>query len=71
VVVTAVGRRVRWFKFAFFAALAVANVGLLVAEVLRDETRWWKLLLSVVFMLGCAASAAGQLQRLKAVPSAE
>ncbi len=58
-------------KLAGYAALAAANLFLLVAEFMRDDVRWWKVALSMVFLLVGIGGALDQGRALRAKPVAE
>lgn len=65
----AVEQRGSWLKLSGYAALALANVFLLVAELVRDDPRWWKLGISVALILVGGIGAAGEAQLIRSRPN--
>jgi hypothetical protein len=54
-----------WLALAGYVLLATANAAVLVVEFLREDSRWWRFLLSTLFLLMGLAGIANQREKLR------
>jgi CDP-diglyceride synthetase len=64
----ATSRRKTWWGVVGYAVWGFLNVTLIVLEFFRDDPRWWRFLLSGIFLV---VSVAGVLDRWKTLRSPE
>lgn len=58
-------------KLAGYAAWGVLNLVILVTEFMRDDPRWWRVALSVIFIGVSTGGVVDQARALRSKPVAE
>ncbi len=69
VVMSTVGRS--WLKLVAYAAWGALNVVILVTEFMRDDARWWRVALSVIFIGVSVGGVLDQARALRTRPAAD
>jgi hypothetical protein len=62
----ATSRRKTWLSLGVYAAWGVLNAILIVLETVRDDPRWWRFVLSAIFIAISVNGVFDDLNKLRA-----